>query len=281
MLTCLFAKTRRTASRSSSSANILVNSSLASLTRSLSLLSTTKIRPANRNIRKIIIIIVAHDFLTLLHYKQICICQFLHQNTLILIVFSSHTLSVLEVVPPKRPDFVLTTNIPNCETDILILYRFYIKTCMWKEEKITIKLGHYRHKFNPHTKKQSRSCEHGNVEMRRKELCATWCTRSNCEKNVKNQDSKHCQKQITDVKKKKKNMSSAVPIVGMVVTISPSLSLYRMVVLPAASRPTMRILISFFPNKPLNRFAKTFPMLYTAKLRVKHIFNLKNRLYST
>lgn len=35
-----------------------------------------------------------------------------------------------------------------------------------------------------------------------------------------------------------------VPMVGMVVTISPSLSLYRMVVLPAASRPTMRIRIS-------------------------------------
>lgn len=28
------------------------------------------------------------------------------------------------------------------------------------------------------------------------------------------------------------------PIVGMVVTISPNLSLYRMVVFPAASRPT-------------------------------------------
>ena len=28
------------------------------------------------------------------------------------------------------------------------------------------------------------------------------------------------------------------PIVGMVVTISPSLSLYKMVVFPAASRPT-------------------------------------------
>lgn len=52
-----------------------------------------------------------------------------------------------------------------------------------------------------------------------------------------------------------------VPIVGMVVTISPSLSLYRMVVLPAASRPTIRILISFFPNRPLKRFAKTFPIL--------------------
>ena len=30
-----------------------------------------------------------------------------------------------------------------------------------------------------------------------------------------------------------------LPMVGMVVTISPSLSLYKMVVLPAASRPTV------------------------------------------
>ena len=34
-------------------------------------------------------------------------------------------------------------------------------------------------------------------------------------------------------------------MVGMVVTTSPSLSLYKMVVLPAASRPHIRIRISF------------------------------------
>lgn len=49
-------------------------------------------------------------------------------------------------------------------------------------------------------------------------------------------------------------------MVGIVVTISPSFSLYRMVVFPAASSPTIRILISFFPNNPLNRLAK-FPIL--------------------
>lgn len=43
--TCLFAKTRRMASLSSSSLNILLSSSLASTTRSRSLLSTTKIKP--------------------------------------------------------------------------------------------------------------------------------------------------------------------------------------------------------------------------------------------
>ena len=32
-----------------------------------------------------------------------------------------------------------------------------------------------------------------------------------------------------------------IPMVGIVVTISPSLSLYRIVVLPAASKPTIRM----------------------------------------
>lgn len=50
-------------------------------------------------------------------------------------------------------------------------------------------------------------------------------------------------------------------MVGMVVTISPSFSLYRIVVFPAASRPTMRMRISFLPKRPLKRFAKIFPML--------------------
>ena len=53
-------------------------------------------------------------------------------------------------------------------------------------------------------------------------------------------------------------VSTLKPVVGMVVTISPSFSLYRMVVLPAASRPTMRMRISFLPKRPLKRFAKIF-----------------------
>ena len=61
-------------------------------------------------------------------------------------------------------------------------------------------------------------------------------------------------------------VSTLKPMVGIVVTISPSLSLYRIVVLPAASRPTIRILISFFPNSPLNRFVNTFPILCASPL---------------
>lgn len=54
-----------------------------------------------------------------------------------------------------------------------------------------------------------------------------------------------------------------VPMVGMVVTISPSLSLYRMVVLPAASRPTMRIRISFFPQSLSKILENARPMAAT------------------
>lgn len=50
LLTCLLANTKRTASRSSSSANILNSSSRASAHRSLSLLSTTKIKPKNSGV---------------------------------------------------------------------------------------------------------------------------------------------------------------------------------------------------------------------------------------
>ena len=51
------------------------------------------------------------------------------------------------------------------------------------------------------------------------------------------------------------NEALYLPIVGMVVTISPSLSLYKMVVLPAASNPTISILISFLPKRFLKRLA--------------------------
>jgi len=52
-----------------------------------------------------------------------------------------------------------------------------------------------------------------------------------------------------------------LPIVGIVVTISPNFNLYRIVVLPAASRPTIKILISFLPKRPLNNVANIFPMM--------------------
>lgn len=50
-------------------------------------------------------------------------------------------------------------------------------------------------------------------------------------------------------------------MVGMVVTISPSLSLYKMVVFPAASKPTIKILISFLPQRRSNSFENVRPMM--------------------
>lgn len=52
-----------------------------------------------------------------------------------------------------------------------------------------------------------------------------------------------------------------IPIVGIVVTISPNFSLYKIVVLPAASNPTIRIRISFFPHSPWSSLLMFNPML--------------------
>lgn len=37
------------------------------------------------------------------------------------------TLGVLEVVSPKRPNLVLATHIPNCETDVLVFYCLHVE----------------------------------------------------------------------------------------------------------------------------------------------------------
>jgi len=56
-------------------------------------------------------------------------------------------LGILEVMPPERPNFILTTNIPNCETNVLIFYCFHIKTCK-KKTKWPLCLIRY-HKNKP------------------------------------------------------------------------------------------------------------------------------------
>lgn len=56
-------------------------------------------------------------------------------------------------------------------------------------------------------------------------------------------------------------MAKDAPIVGIVVTISPSFNLYKIVVLPAASRPTIKIRISFLPHSLSKSFETVRPML--------------------
>lgn len=55
------------------------------------------------------------------------------------------------------------------------------------------------------------------------------------------------------------------PIVGIVVTISPSLSLYRIVVFPAASKPTIKIRISLLPQSLSKSFEICKPMVTLIK----------------
>ena len=50
-----------------------------------------------------------------------------------------------------------------------------------------------------------------------------------------------------------------VILVGMVVTTSPSLSLYRMVVLPAASSPTIKMRMSRLETSRAQTLAKILP----------------------
>lgn len=45
------------------------------------------------------------------------------------------TLSVLEVVAPQRPDFVLTAHIPHCEADVLVFYSFNVEACTAEVEQ--------------------------------------------------------------------------------------------------------------------------------------------------
>jgi hypothetical protein len=40
----------------------------------------------------------------------------------------NHTLCILKVMSPKWPNFVLTADIPNCKTYVLVFHCFYVKT---------------------------------------------------------------------------------------------------------------------------------------------------------
>lgn len=53
-------------------------------------------------------------------------------NDTVAIVAVNHeddTLCILEVMPPKRSDLVLSTDVPNCELDVLILDGLDVEAC--------------------------------------------------------------------------------------------------------------------------------------------------------
>lgn len=139
--TCLFANTSNTASRSSSSASILISSSRASFTRSRSLLSTTNIKPTEQREHGTTEVTDVscptphppntHSPLSTprsctRERKQPCWVKAWQSNANPG-KFVCHTLGVLEVVSPEGPNLVLATYVPYCEADILIFHCLYIK----------------------------------------------------------------------------------------------------------------------------------------------------------
>ncbi|KAG6558287.1 hypothetical protein Mapa_000037 [Marchantia paleacea] len=78
-------------------------------------------------------------------------------------------------------------------------------------------------------------------------------------------------------------VSTLNPMVGMVVTISPSFNLYKIVVFPAASRPTIKIRISFFENRLENSLVNVSPILaplFQHLLLSPPLFASLSRIYS-
>lgn len=65
-------------------------------------------------------------------------------------------------------------------------------------------------------------------------------------------------------------VSTLKPIVGIVVTISPSFNLYSIVVFPAASRPTIRILISFLEKNIFTNRDIVKPIPETENCKIYH-----------
>lgn len=108
------------------------------------------------------------------------------------------TLGVLEVMAPERTDLVLSTDIPHCERNVLVLDGLDVEP--WKLSAT-----------NSGAKTSQARVLPTKVASRRRGIRG--CARAKMED---------------------------VPMVGMVVTISPSLSLYKMVVLPAASWRTRK-----------------------------------------
>lgn len=119
-LACLLANTRRTASLSSSSASILISSSRASLTRSLSLLSTTKIRPETAKNGQ------------MFHQEKKRRSGTRSRLTSRLVLL---TLCVLKVVSPEGADLVLPTYIPHSEADVLVLHCFHVKPLKKRQQR--------------------------------------------------------------------------------------------------------------------------------------------------
>lgn len=74
----------------------------------------------------------------------------------------------------------------------------------------------------------------------------------------------------------KQELEGQIPIVGVVVTISPSFILYRIVVFPEASRPTIRSLILHCGKNLFASLDMSLPIAQLIKLK-KHARNREQK----
>lgn len=65
--------------------------------------------------------------LILLQHLLEFISRLLDPLPVIAVHHKDEALSVLEVVPPQRPNLILASDIPDCETDVLIFHCFHIE----------------------------------------------------------------------------------------------------------------------------------------------------------
>jgi hypothetical protein len=133
------------------------------------------------------------EFILVQHSLQL-LSGFNNTISVIAVNHKDDTLSVLEVMPPQRSDFVLSTHIPNSELDVLVLYSLNIEAD-GGDGGDNLSKSAYGKQYPP-----------------------LWGTMSH-------------------------------------------FNLYKMVVFPAASRPTIRMRISFFPRNRSNNFEIVRPMV--------------------
>lgn len=140
-------------------------------------------------------------------------------------------LRVDKVMSPQRSDLVLSTDIPNCEIDVLVLDCLHV-------ESFEKDLEQFRQTFRPkyvvvnplYTITHRYFSTHLPslpLLIPPPPLSLSLCL--------------HPSFSLAHTLTLSLSLSSShhfLPMVGIVVTISPSLSLYRMVVFPAASSPT-------------------------------------------
>ena len=125
-------------------------------------------------------------------------------------------------------DLVLAAHIPHGEADVLVFHSLHVEACRGRAGG---KARHGEAAWSEDGRRAPASCGDGGFKRQRAALALPAAPRGHC-------CSCTASRWPMGPPRCCGHRSGHAPMVGMVVTISPSFSLYKMVVLPAASRPT-------------------------------------------